>query len=297
MVFDRGRAKVQFGISTHLFHNYPLAERHLREVAEYGFDRIELFATHGHFEYHDAAAVGQLGRWLQASGVRLHSVHAPIVESLVGTRWGAAYSIATGDQAARQHAVQETIAAVEIARTVPYDYLVVHLGIPSSQNPGPNDNNAEHARRSIEQIHAVAQPLGVHLALEVIPNDLSTADSLVRLIEEELDLADTGICLDFGHAAIIGDLLDAIETVSGHLVTTHVHDNRGKQDDHLAPFQGTIDWLAALMGVQKVGYEGTLLFELQSGDPSRTVLERAVAARRRFEQILDGEWGREITSA
>jgi hypothetical protein len=51
------------------------------------------------------------------------------------------------------------------------------------------------------------------------------------------------------------------------------------------------------MEVQKVGYEGTLLFELQSSEPSRTVLERAMAARRRFEQILEGEWGREITSA
>ena len=288
---------MQFGISTHLFHDYPLAEQHLREVAQFGFDRIELFATHGHFEYRDTAALTQLGRWLEATGLRLHSVHAPIVESLVGTRWGPAYSIATSDQAARQNGVQETIAAIEIARVVPYEYLVVHLGLPSSQGPGPNDNDREQARRSVERLHAVAQPLGVRLALEVIPNDLSTADSLVKMIEEELDLADVGICLDFGHAAIMGDLLDAIETVSGHLVTTHVHDNRGKLDDHLAPFQGTIDWLAALMEVQKVGYEGTLLFELQSSEPSRTVLERTMAARRRFEQILEGEWGREITSA
>lgn len=288
---------MQFGLSTHLYHNHPLAEPHLREVAERGFDRVELFATHGHFEYHDASAIANLGRWLQATGLRLHSVHAPIVDSLVGTKWGAPYSIATGDQAARQEAVQEAIAAVEIARVVPYEYLVVHLGIPSSQNPAPNDNNRELARRSIEQIHAAAYPLGVRLALEVIPNELSTPDSLVELIEEELELPDIGICLDFGHAAIMGDLLDAIDSVSGHLVTTHVHDNRGRQDDHLTPFEGTIDWLSALMDVQKVGYEGTLLFELQSGEPARIVLERAVAARARFEQILDGEWGREITSA
>ncbi len=288
---------MQFGISTHLFHGQPLAEQHLREVAGHGFDRIELFAAHGHFEYHDAATTAQLGQWLQATRLRLHSVHAPIVDNLVGTKWGAAYSIATSDQAARQNAVREAIAAIEIARSVPYEYLVVHLGIPDSQDPGPNDNNRDQARRSIEQIHAVAEPLGVRLALEVIPNELSTADSLVQMIEEELDLPGVGVCLDFGHAAIMGDLLDAIETVSGHLLTTHVHDNRGKVDDHLVPFQGTIDWLAALMDVQKVGYEGTLLFELQSSEPSRTVLERAVAARARFEQILDGEWGREITSA
>ncbi len=68
-----------------------------------------------------------------------------------------------------------------------------------------------------------------------------------------------GICLDFGHAHMDGDLVDAIETVSEHLVTTHVHDNRGRTDDHLLPFEGTIDWPGALTAIQKVGYEGTLL--------------------------------------
>ncbi len=282
---------MRFGLSTHLFHGHTLGEQHLHQVAGHGFDRIELFATRGHFDYHDAGAHAKLRRWLEATGVQLHSVHAPIVESLVGTKWGKAYSNATTDQAARQLAVREAVAAVEIARTVPYDYLVLHLGLPTSQEPPPNDNNRDQARRSIEQIHAAAEPLGVHLALEVIPNELSTADSLVRLIEDELELPDVGICLDFGHAAVMGDVADAVETVSGHLVTTHVHDNRGKLDEHLTPFQGSIDWLAALMSVQKVGYEGTLLFELQSSEPMASALEGAAAARRRFEQIVDGEWG------
>ncbi len=282
---------MQFGISTHLYHSHPLSEQHLREVAEHGFDRVELFATRGHFDYHDPAAIGTLARWLDATGVRLHSVHAPIVESLIGTRWGAAYSNATTDEAARQAAVKEALAAVEIARTAPYDYLVVHLGLPSSQAASRSDNDRGQARRSVEQIYQAAEPLGVRLALEVIPNEISSAESLAQMIEEELELPNLGICLDFGHGFLMGDLVDAIETSSGHLITTHVHDNRGKVDDHLAPFDGSIDWLAALTAVQKIGYEGTLLFELQSTEPARTVLERAVAVRRRFAQILDGEWG------
>ncbi len=282
---------MQFGISTHLYHNHPLSEAHLKQVAEHGFDRVELFATKGHFEYRDPAKIEELRRWLDAAGIRLHSVHAPIVESLVGNRWGAAYSNATSNQAARQQAVQEAIAAVEIARIVPYEYLVVHLGLPTNQAPSPSDNDREQARRSVEQIHEAAERTGVRLALEVIPNDLSTAESLVRMIEDELEMRDVGICLDFGHAFLAGDLVDAIETVSGHMTTTHVHDNRGKLDDHLAPFEGNIDWLAALMAVQKVGYEGTLLFELQSAEPPAVVLQRAVAARKRFDQILCGEWG------
>jgi sugar phosphate isomerase/epimerase len=47
--------------------------------------------------------------------------------------------------------------------------------------------------------------------------------------------------------------VDAIETASGALVTTHVHDNRGTADDHLVPFEGRIDWEQALFACQKVG--------------------------------------------
>ena len=69
----------------------------------------------------------------------------------------------------------------------------------------------------------------------MIPNPLSSAESLVSFIEEDLDGARVGICMDVGHAFIMGDLGDAIETCSGHLIATHLHDNNGKSDDHLAP--------------------------------------------------------------
>lgn len=280
-----------FAVSTHLYHSYPLAEDQLREVASYGFDAVELFATRGHFDYHDKSAIAELGKWLDSAGVELHSVHAPIVEKVVGTHWGEAYNSAATHQAVRQQAVAEAIAALEIARTVPYKFLVFHLGVPAWPQSEGADNDRLHAMRSVEQVHEAAAGVGVQLALEVIPNTLSTAESLVRMIEDDLELRDVGICLDFGHAFLMGDLLDAIETVSGHLLTTHVHDNRGKSDDHLAPFDGRIDWLSALMSVQKVGYEGRLLFELQSQEPARTVLERAASVRRRFEQILYGDCG------
>jgi sugar phosphate isomerase/epimerase len=122
----------------------------------------------------------------------------------------------------------------------------------------------------------------------VIPNRLSAAKALVRLVEEDLELPPpgVGICLDTGHAYLMGDLPDAIETVGGALVTTHVHDNRGKGDDHLVPFDGTIDWPTALMSFQKVGYDGVIMFELENAGTPREVLGKAVVVRQRFEAIV-----------
>jgi sugar phosphate isomerase/epimerase len=279
---------VRYGISTHLYHERPLERAHLLELAEFGFREIELFATIGHFDYHNDRAIDTLGGWLADAGLRLHSVHAPIVQHLVNGEWGPALSTAASAEQARATAVSEAQAAANIARRIPYSYLVVHLGVPDSQGPGDGENSLAAARRSIEEIGGFAAGLGVTTAVEVIPNRLSAAERLVQLLEDEVELPPpgAGICLDMGHAFLMGDLVDAIDIVAGHLVTTHVHDNAGKADDHVPPFEGGIDWPTALMTLQKVGYEGSVMFELANTSTPRDVLQKSVAVRKRFDEIL-----------
>ena len=276
----------QSAISTHLYHDQRLTRDHVREIAAHGFAAVELFATRTHFDYHDTAAIGTFAEWLEETGLVLHSVHAPISEGLTGTRWGPMLTNATTDEAARERAVAESRAALAIAERIPYRFLVTHLGIPDAQKPSANDNHQESARRSIIELQAVAQSLGVRLALEVIPNRLSSAETLVDFIENELDLPDIGICMDFGHGFLMGDLVDAIETASGYLITTHIHDNHGKADEHLVPFEGGIDWPSALMAAQKIGYDGALMLEVANTSTPTHVLAATARARLRFEQIL-----------
>ena len=280
---------MDFGISTHLFHAERLAAAHVEAVAAQGFACLELFATRSHFDYHDDAQARALGRWCQDVGVRLHSVHAPIVEWLRGTTWGPVYSTGAASATARDRALDECRRALAVAAQVPYEYLVVHLGVPDAYAPPGGDNHRESVLRSVDALRAAADGTGVTIAVEVIPNRLSTAGELVRLIEEH-DLTDVGVCLDVGHARLQGDVVDAIETVAGYLVTTHVHDNRGRTDDHLMPFDGVVDWPTTLMAFQKVGYAGALMLELAAGPdgPSGT-LGRAATVRRRMEAILGEE--------
>jgi sugar phosphate isomerase/epimerase len=276
----------QYAISTHLYHDQRLSRDHVREIAARGFAAIELFATRTHFDYHDPAAIGMLAEWLKETGLILHSVHAPISESLVGTRWGAMFSNATTDESARERSVAASRAALAIADRIPFRFLVTHVGVPDALKTAANDNQHEPARRSIIELHNSAQARGVRLALEVIPNSLSSAETLVDFIENDLDRSDIGICMDFGHGFLMGDLVDAIETASGYLITTHVHDNHGKSDDHLVPFAGGIDWPAALMAAQKIGYDGALMFEVANTSTPTQVLTGIDKARKRFDDIL-----------
>jgi sugar phosphate isomerase/epimerase len=277
---------MRFGISTHLYHDRRLGREHLAQIAEYGFEAVELFATRSHFDYRDEAAVGSLADWLAITGLSLESIHAPITDRFgAGDQWTATFSNAVSDNAARQAAVRETEAALQIARHIPFRTIVVHLGTPASKN-NPGDNNRAAALRSAEEISRLAEAVGVRVALEVIPNALSTAASLVSMLEGDLESTKAGICMDFGHALLAGDVPDAIETAAEHLIATHVHDNHGRSDDHLVPYQGSIDWGAALVTMQKIGYERTYMMELANTSSPAAVLEEARRARQRFERTL-----------
>jgi sugar phosphate isomerase/epimerase len=283
-------AKRQFGVSTYLYHAQRLSRGHLLEIAAHGFEAVELFATRTHFDYHNPAAIADLQQWIAEAGLVLHSVHAPITESFIAGRWGAPLSLASADNDARLRASGDAERALQIARRIQLAVLVVHLGLPRTQprdeaRVGVGDSRAA-ARRSIDGLQRAADPLGVRIAVEVIPNELSRAGSLVHFVEEDLEGSKVGICLDFGHAHLDGDLVDAIETVSEHLIATHVHDNRGRHDDHLLPFDGTIDWPAALTAVQKVGYDSTLMLEVAAQGSTKEMLKKAQHARAKIERYL-----------
>jgi sugar phosphate isomerase/epimerase len=277
---------MRFGISTHLFHDRRLERGHLAQIAAHGFETIELFATRSHFDYGDESAIAALKGWLGETGLTLGSVHAPITASFgAGDRWEPTFSTAAADRERRESTVREAEVALRLAAQIPYEVLVVHLGTPTSRE-SQGDNQRAAAQRSAEEICAAAAPYGVNVAFEVIPNRLSDAGSLVTLLEQDLEVRHAGICFDFGHAHLQGDVADAIETAAEHIVATHVHDNRGREDEHLVPGRGTIDWDAALITMQKIGYAGTYLMELaNTGDPA-AVLEEARRARQRLERAL-----------
>ena len=277
----------RFGISTHLFHDRRLTREDLVDVAAHGFELIELFATRSHLDYRDPAAIAALREWLADTRLGLHSVHAPVMEGMRGGQWVGSFSIASGDESRRKAAVAEAQAALAIAATIPFHYLVVHVGMPDAQKIPSGDNQPAAARRSVIEIVEAADRVNVRVALEVMPNPLSSAAALVQTIEDQLEGVNVGICLDYGHAHLMTDVAEAVETVSGHLWTTHIHDNNGRRDDHLVPYAGSINWDEAMMTTQKIGYDGVLVFEVGgSGAEPVDVLKRIAKAQERLEKTF-----------
>jgi sugar phosphate isomerase/epimerase len=274
-----------FGISTHLYVADRLDREHLVEIAAHGFDAVEVFAVKSHFDYRDRRAAIALAEWLDDTRLKLHSMHAPIARDYVRGAWQENLSLAAHDEARRKAAVEEALATLEVAAAVPYATLVLHGGVPEPYGSAA-DNHLASMVKSLEELAPAAARHGVRLAVEVIPNAISTAAALVQLVESEVANRVLGICMDVGHARLMGDVVEAIETCSGHLITTHLHDNRGRSDDHLVPGKGVIDWDAAMLAFQKIGYDGAWMFELMATPERKAMLEQAVKARERFEALL-----------
>jgi sugar phosphate isomerase/epimerase len=237
-----------FGVSTRLFHTQRLTREHLVHIAGHGFETVELVATPAHFDCADPAAASQLADWLSDTSLKLHAVHA--------------------DEGGFD-------GVVDLAAQIPFGVLIIHPAV-----------QPDATKRRIEDAVARLSPHGVEIAVEVMASGRWDAAALTRLLEDDLEDVDAGICLDVGHAHLTGDIGEAIEAVSGHLLTTHLHDNAGRTDDHLVPFRGTIDWDLAMMELQKIGYDGVLMMELaDTGDPVE-VLRRAAKARERLEKAF-----------
>ena len=267
-----------FAISTSLYRQRRLAREHLQEIAAHGFTALELFASRLHLDYHNDAVVADLQQWLAEARLGLTSVHAPPTEG----------SLASADAKEREIALAETEHALHIARRIPFRNFIIHLGRPRTDGV-TGGTNRDAGRRSIDALAVAAGPLGVQIAIEVIPNDLSRAASLTQLLDREIENANVGICLDVRHARIDppgGDVADAIELVSGHLFAVDIHDNRGRTDDHLVPWEGAIDWPSALTTLQKVGYDGALTFEPALRGSTKDLLARARQGRLRIEGLM-----------
>ena len=127
------------------------------------------------------------------------------------------------------------------------------------------EQNAQH----IGSLAECGREGGVKIAVENTCDGPSKGRREFGAIPAELlwivrhtDAQRVGICWDTGHACIQQlDQAQALAALGPHLIATHVQDNDGRSDQHLLPFEGTIDWANLMGGLRAIGWEG--LFNLE----------------------------------
>lgn len=232
-------------------------------MARGGAQAIELFAARGHFDYHDKSHVKEIGGWFKSNGVQFHSMHSPIYTTNDFARAvDPPLNIVDPDKRRRIEAMDEIKRALEVAETLPFRFLVQHIG---NSNEYDDPRKFEAALSSIEHLRAFARPLGVALLVENIPNELSTPERLMELIKA-LHYEDLGVCFDTGHAHMMSSVHQAFGVLEPRIRSTHVHDNHRDRDAHLWPGEGNIDWAETMRSLSAAPHGPALLMEIEGGE-------------------------------
>jgi sugar phosphate isomerase/epimerase len=230
-------------LSTYVFVNRKLTAALVGEVARAEISAIELFCSRGHFDYRSAEGARELASWLAGNNLMLHSIHSPTTHnSSLMRESGTPLSISDPERMRRQEAVDEIKRTLDLVEYVPFRYCVQHVARPRDV---PDQRRWDAAFSSLELLSLFARQRGVTLALENTPGEMATPANLKNFLEQTR-LANVKLCFDTGHAHLEGGVVAGLEAIGDLVVTTHVHDNRGERDDHLLPYEGTIDWNAAL---------------------------------------------------
>ncbi len=150
-------------------------------------------------------------------------------------------------------------------------WVVLHPGSIESNGMSPEQSikaNVEYFTPYVK----LAKENGVGIALENLPDFArQNGRRFGGTVAEIIDLVDAfnddavGVCWDFGHANIMGcNQAEALRAIGNRLVAVHVQDNYGVNDDHLAPFYGTIDWPVIMKTLKEINYKYDFTYEIHN---------------------------------
>lgn len=157
--------------------------------------------------------------------------------------------------------------AIDVAAMLGFPWAVVH---PDRYPANPDsaqwdlDTLIAENHREYDPMVEYALNKGVGIAFENMNRGhFAQAEELVAYIDSYHDDR-VGACWDTGHANMFyegGDQWDPLHVVGHRLHATHIHDNRAKDDLHLIPYQGTIDWPRVMAALRDIGYTGDFVSE------------------------------------
>jgi sugar phosphate isomerase/epimerase len=236
-------------------------------AADAGFDGVEI--SHSTVEPKIRQIAGSLHPFIG-------SVHQPAPYRSLNGKANSNLNLAATDESERTLAVEHTLDSIRLAAEVGATAVIVHLGhLPGSSKAWGIDREARRlmtsdrpfgeasqrarrariedaapalaaARRTLEQLVALASPLGITLGLESRLNlpELPLPHEL-RALVEGFTSQEVGYWHDVGHAEVLARLgytgaFDWFDQPGVNCVGAHVHDVAGITD-HRAPGAGDVD--------------------------------------------------------
>jgi sugar phosphate isomerase/epimerase len=226
-------------LSTYLWVQHKLTSALLDEIERGGLDGVEVFCSSSHFDYRSPESIRETADWFADHKLKLHSLHGPTSRDFrPGREGGSPVSLSDPERIRRLDAVDEVKRAIDVAETLPFEIMVLHVATVRDES---DRRRWDAAFTSLEHLVLFAKQRSVLLALENTPGEMATPANLRHFLADT-HLPNLRLCFDSGHAHMEGGAMQAVEAMHGLIATTHLHDNHGEKDEHLLPFEGAIEW-------------------------------------------------------
>ena len=281
-------------LSTYLFVSRKLTPELLGQIAEAGFQGVEIFCSRGHFDYTSKEEIRAMAGTLADHRLFLASLHAPMSRDLSQTREGGMpLSICEVERVRRIEAMDEFKRAINVAEGLPYQRMVLHMG-GSRETADPRKRDA--AFSSLEHLILHAHHAGVTIAVENTTSEMGDP-AYLRAFVDETRLTGLRFNFDIGHAHLADGpeeerITKTFEPLRDLVTAVHLHDNHGEKDEHLPPFDGTIDWRAAGKILKTAPHPNLpLILELKekTGPETPSPTDQLTAARKAMDRF-EKEW-------
>ncbi|SYZ73020.1 putative Sugar phosphate isomerase/epimerase [Candidatus Zixiibacteriota bacterium] len=261
----------KFGISTTFDYSVDIGTQ-VGLIAESGFDFISIGANLEHSHFEEPAKFERILKQVKAKGLFVDSAHAP---------FGEEYDPAQRDNSIREGAVSRLKSFQNLCAVYGIPIMILH---PHHYFDGGREECLERAIKSLQELNEKKRP-EVKIALENLPG----GDS-VWMFEKLMDRfsdSDFGFCYDSSHDNMSGDPFGLLENLAERLTTCHLSDNHGKDDEHLIPGDGIIDWRKMRGIFDRAMKIRNILFEVGTGaklseDPEIFLARTVRAARKIF---------------
>src|SRR5882762_2628560 len=282
-------------LSTYLSVSRKLTPEFLAQVAENGFTAVEIFCSRAHFDYSSKQEIEAIKGMLEHQKLQLASLHAPTSKDASAMREsGIPLSVCEVERVRRIEAMDEFKRAIDVAEELPFPRMVMHMG-GSREAADPRKRDA--AFSTLEHLVLHAKNVGVTLCVENTTSELGQPEYL-RAFVDETRLTGLRCNFDVGHAFLRdGAEAERIEKAFGPMrdlvASVHLHDNHGEKDEHLPPYEGSIDWNNALVVLKSAPERNlpiTLELKEKTGADAPGMTEQLAAARAAMDRF-EKEWG------
>jgi sugar phosphate isomerase/epimerase len=216
---------MELGISTSF--NYKIGlDKNLEAIAQAGFQFVSLGGNVFHSGYNKPEGRKKIRDYLRKYNLRLDSLHAPFDPTCDLTQLEDVFA---------QSAMIEMKRAITAAAELGTPNLVLHL---SSFRPSKISERLARVKTTLPDLIAFAESKNVVVAMENLDHD---SEILFRFAMDLIDSKYLGFCYDNGHEMLYNGSMDLLKKYSHRLAVIHFHDNDGRKDLHLIPFDGKLD--------------------------------------------------------